>query len=322
MEINEKDLYEAFGLDIEEGAEDAELADPQIENDEAEGGEEQELTDPAEDFNEEDDETDEADSADDDNEQAEDDAESDDAGTPKGKNAQSPEERAHHAAIRRRAELEAKVSAARTEAEERAAKEFEELLRLNPIKDPKTGKDITTLEEYRAAKASFEEKKQTDILKKSGMSREELDGYISDLPEVKAAREEAARAREASAKAQIDSDIAEISKYDPTIRSIEDLAKSESYSAIYDRVANHNDTLLDAYKFVHSEAIAKRNLEAARNAERQKAAGKAHLQRTAARGSGAVSVPGEVMAFYREMNPGVSDAEIAKHYQKAQKGSN
>lgn len=321
MELSEKDYYEAFGLEPEdiEGAEDAEVTDPHEDTDDAEGAEEQELTDPAEEFDEDDDETDQTDSADDDDEQAEDDAESTDTGTPKGKNAQSPEERAHHAAIRRRAELEAKISKAKSEAEERAAKEFEELLRLNPMKDPKTGKDITTLEEYRAAKASLEEKKQTDILKRSGMSREELDGYISDLPEVKAAREEAARAREASAKAQIDSDIAEISKYDPAIRTIEDLAKSESYSAIYDRVANHNDTLLDAYKFIHGEAIAKRNLEAARVAERQKAAGKAHLQRTATRGSGAVSVPSDVMAFYRDVNPGVSDAEIAKHYQKNQK---
>ncbi len=319
MEINEKDLYEAFGLDIEEGAEDAELTAPQIENNDAEGGEEQELTDPAEEIDEDDDEMDEADSADDDDEQAEDTAESTDTGASKEKNAQSPEERARFAAARRKAELEAKISAAKTEAEERAAKDIEELLRLSPMKDPKTGKTITTAEEYRAAKASLSEKKQTDLLKKSGISREELDAYVSDLPEVKAAREEAARAREASAKAQIDADIAEIAKYDPAIRSIEDLAKSESYSAIYDRVTKHNDSLLDAYKFVHGEAIARRNLEAAKAAERQKAAGKAHLVGTAARSGGAVSVPKDTLDMYRLLNPSASDAEIARHYNKNNK---
>lgn len=319
MELTEKDIYEAFGFDAEEGAKDADVTDPQSEDDNAKGAEEQEITDPAEDIDEVGDLEDRADSADDEDGQAETDAKSDDDGTPKGKNAQSKEERARFAAQRRKAEHEADIEKARNEAEERAAREFEELLQINPIKDPRTGKAITNLEEYRAAKPAIEEKKQTDILKKSGLSREELDGYISDLPEVKAAREESERLRRENAKAQIDADIAEISKFDPAIRTVEDLAKSENYSAIYDRVTKHNDSLLDAYKFVNSEAIARKNLEAARNAERQKAQGKAHLVGTSPRGGGMLGVPKDVADMYRLFNPGASDAEIVRHYNKSQK---
>ena len=320
MEYNEKDFYEAFGLTVE-GEEEADLADPHTDEGEAEGEEEQEFAAPAQEDVEEEEAIDGSESDADDDEAGEDNAESDEKaeeGAPDGKNAQSREERARFAAQRRRAELEAKISKARSEAEERAAKEIEELLLINPMKDPKTGKPITTAEEYRAAKDSLAEKKQTDLLKKTGMSKEELEGYISDLPEVKAAREETERIKRENARAQIERDIAEIAKYDPSIRTIEDLAKSESYNAIYERVTQHNDSLFDAYRFVHGEAIAKKNLEAARNAERQKAAGKAHLSRTAGRGGSGVNVPKDVMEMYRELNPGISDAEIAKHYQKSQ----
>ena len=45
-----------------------------------------------------------------------------------------------------------------------------------------------------------------------------------------------------------------------------------------------------------------------------KAASKGHLTSTKQQGDGALSVPGDEMALFREFLPGASDAEIQKYY--------
>lgn len=313
MGMTEKEIYEAFGFE-EEGAKAAELADPQ-DSDLAEGEKGQETADPADDdtaetVNDEDEGTDaDADGADE-----------DDEADRKGEgSAQSPEERAKHAAARRKAETDAAVKRAVNDAEQSAAADFEELLRISALKDPLTGKRITTRAEFEASRANFTEKNRSDVMKRTGMSKEELDALVSDLPEVKAAKVAQAKAAEEGAKAELMRQVGEITKFDPSITSlselVRDLESDGSYSEFYEKV-NKGYTLPDAYKLVRGDAISKKTTEAVRAAERQRAAGKAHMQRTAQRGSGAAAVPGKVKSYYKSLFPDMSDADIAKHYQK------
>ena len=273
MELGEKDIYEAFDLDFE-GEKDSEGADPQLEN-EADGGNGQDVADPADSMSDDDTDIDDRDGNTEDTDEAgKDDAASnaDEGGAPTEKKAQSPEERAKHAAARRKAEKDAAVAKARSEAEDSARKEIEELLALSSLKDPSTGKAITTREEFIVAKEHFTDEKNRQILRKIGMTKEELDAYISDMPEIKAAREAAESARRTSLKAKIDNDIAEISKIDPSIKSIEDLAKDlhsdGTFDAFYEKV-NRGYSFIDAYKLLRGDVVLKNTLEAAKAAERR-----------------------------------------------------
>ena len=45
-------------------------------------------------------------------------------------------------------------------------------------------------------------------------------------------------------------------------------------------------------------------------------AGTRHLAATVNRASGGVPVPADVAAQYRALNPGISDGEIARHYNR------
>ena len=71
-------------------------------------------------------------------------------------------------------------------------------------------------------------------------------------------------------------------------------------------------TFLQAYGRAVKAANARAKGTAASSAA--KAAGKGHLSSTSTRGEGALPVPADEMALIRELNPGLSDAEIQKYY--------
>ena len=155
-----------------------------------------------------------------------------------------------------------------------------------------------------------------------GMSDAEYQQMIAGLPEVQAAREQAAAAekvtqenRRAQMQAQLEREIAQIAAIDPTVQSMDDLVKLESYPKIFERV-NQGMSVYDAWRLENMDAI----LDAGRKgAARQAAANrdsKDHLKVTKARGDGGQlkAVPADVMQMYRALNPDKTDEQILKHY--------
>ncbi len=109
--------------------------------------------------------------------------------------------------------------------------------------------------------------------------------------------------------------IREIAALDPSIRGPEDLLGMECYPRFYELVRRGN-SFVDAYRLANFDALAARAAEFGRQAARAAAASKQHLLRTRTRGADAVSVPAEIREGYKAMNPGISDAEIARHYMR------
>ena len=105
----------------------------------------------------------------------------------------------------------------------------------------------------------------------------------------------------------------EIAALDPSIRGPEDLLCMECYPRFYE-LARRGNSFVDAYRLANFDTLAARAAEMGRQAARAAAASKQHLLRTQSRGADAVSVPAEIREGYRAMNPGISDAEIARHY--------
>lgn len=159
-------------------------------------------------------------------------------------------------------------------------------------------------------------------MQKSGMSPEEYQTYVNDLPEVRAARQakEAAdkvarEAREREAKIRVEEQLKEIQAIDPAIKDIRDLSRMETYPKLYDLV-KRGYSISDAYKLANYDTLTARKAEASKQAVINAAKSKEHLSSTKSRGSGAVSVPADVAADYRLWNPDMTDDEIQKDYQK------
>lgn len=245
-----------------------------------------------------------------------------DAGTAET-STQSPEDNAKYAAARRKAEAERDAAIEKAQAEARAYAErtVAEALKAMGMQNPYSGEPIDTKDKLDAYVKRHAQEQKTTLLRRSGMSEKELGELIEDLPEVKEAREAKKRAedaekqaREMQARASIDRQIEEIGRLDPTIKSIADLTASANYQEVYDRV-KQGYTLMDAYKLANWDRLQKNALSAAQQAARN-AGSKAHMAAHSARGTGTVTVPAEVIAEYRQMMPGITDAEITAHYNK------
>lgn len=292
MEI---DYNEVFGVAPETGAEEQEAAAPA-----EEGAEEQEVAAPA----------------------------VDESGEAPQETQEEPpqktEEDARYAAARRKAEQERDqaIAQARQEAQAQAQRAIDEAFRNAGLTNPYTNQPITSKAEYDAYLERFQAEQRENIQKKSGMSQVQFSQFLNSLPEIRQAREAQAKAeqatrqaREQAAKANLEQQMKEISKMDPTIKGLGDLAKMANYQQFVDLVKRGN-TFTDAYKLANFDALTQRAAQASRQTAMQAAASKEHLTATTQRGQGAVTVPDEVKSEYRAFNPDATDEEIARHYNK------
>lgn len=307
---NEIDYAALFGVDV--GEEEQEVAEPaEVDEDASEGEEAQEITEPAEEIEDDAGESDGDGSASGERESAE-------------RPTQSREERARYAAARREAERERDETVARVrrEAQEEAQRVIDAAFADSGMSNPYTGQPIRTKAEYDAYRAQHAEEQKASFKRKSGLSDAEFSRMIESLPEVQAARAAQAKAESDAkaaaaerANAAIAEEVRKIGEMDPSIKSMEDLQASGSWSAVYEK-AMKGYSLADAYKLVNFDAIRTRTAEAASRAAVHAAQGKAHMRATQARGSGSVEVPAEIKAEYRALMPDITDAEIARHYNK------
>lgn len=246
----------------------------------------------------------------------------DDIGSPETtrEGVQSPEENARFAAARRDAERQRDAAiAAEREASRKAMEDvFASLGMVNPY----TGKPIRSKEEFDAYRVSHDEAQKKQFMQTYNMDEEEYNSMLNQLPEVRAAREVAERARMAeneskreSAKAHLDEQVREISKLDPEIKTVDDIIKHNSYKEVLKKVKS-GYSVLDAYRVVNFERLTKNASAAARQQVMNAHSGKEHLMQTAQRGTGIEMVPSDVRQMYRDINPEMSDAEIAKEYAK------
>lgn len=237
------------------------------------------------------------------------------------------EDDARFAAARRKAEAERDEAIARVrkEAEEQAARTIDGFFQNSGLINPYTRQPIRSKAEYDAYRTQYEAEQKAALLKKSGMNDAEFQQFVSGLPEVREAREakeqaEAAvkAARQEQAKVKVAEQLKEIQAIDPAIKELKDLSKLDTYPQIYDMV-RRGYSIVDAYRLANYDALTQQAAEKSRQAAINAAKSKEHLTPTAQRGAGAVTVPEDIKAEYRMLNPGITDAEIQKHYQKYMK---
>lgn len=240
-----------------------------------------------------------------------------------GKPVQSAEERHRQAGLRRQAEEQARAQAQQAALDEAYRAAFAG--RLNPY----TGRPILNqadFQEYQRAQEAERGKRQMEQLQKAGIDPAALQSVVEQLPVVRQARQVLDEAQQAKTAAEAERartwfgeqlrGIAALG-LDPDVGSLEDLAGKypDKYPEMMDRVRK-GATLVEAYQTVNFEAILAKRTAAAKQAALNSTAGKEHLQPTAPAGGqgGSVEVPADVRQMYRELNPGLSDADIRREY--------
>lgn len=227
---------------------------------------------------------------------------------PKGDTAvQSPEERSRQAYGRRQRELEAAVNAAR--AEERA--NVDKLLKSLGIKNPQSGEAVDTLDGL--------EKYERELVSRrieSGKPREDdIRRIVREETQPKQPEQREPTPEET--QAMIVSQVAEIGRLDPSVKSLEDILRSDVGVRFRQYVAaNPGTDFVEAYKAVAQHRIQAAERAAAEQTARNRIDSKSHLSPTTQRGSGSSPVPKAELEIYRALMPGVSDAEFERHYNR------
>lgn len=234
------------------------------------------------------------------------------------KQVQSAEERHRQAALRRAREKQEWQDKTQQAVDAAYAK----LLggQINPF----TGKPITTQAEYEAYEAMKAQQSTNNALQKAGidpsliqqmvqqevapmkqqMRAEQAQRYEAQAAEYNRRMEEA---KEAAAKS-----IAAL--YDPAIQSFDDILAMPTVGKFNDLLQKGN-SFEESFYLANREAIDKRRAAAAYQKGVAAGASKQHLSPApAASGAEPVIVPADVARSYREVTPGMTDAEIAKDY--------
>ena len=226
---------------------------------------------------------------------------------------QSAEENARYAAIRRRAEDDAKR---RYDSEMNAINQQIAAM-CRGITHPTTGQPITNVRDYMDALAIQQRQANEQELQEKGVDPALIDRMIAQNPIVMQAQQVIERSQVTEAEARIEKDIAELSKYDPNIKGVKDLAELPNFPDIVNLVANNNLSLLDAYKAVNFDSFMHQTNDAARQQAINQMRGKAHLQSQGsgvATGDDDVDVPSEIMSNWKA--EGKTEKQIRELYKK------
>ncbi|MGM9684167.1 MAG: hypothetical protein ACI3XQ_11285 [Eubacteriales bacterium] len=225
---------------------------------------------------------------------------------------QTKEENAVYAKARRQAEAELKKH------KDEFMRDIDASIANAGLIDPYTGKPVSDKKAFDAYLQHLRENTLDNDAKALGVTREQLDELARRHPDVIAAREterkaaeERQKAEREAASARFTSDIAEISKLNPDIKTFDDLKKLDKFDDIYDLIKtgyrpNH------AYQIVYADQINQSIRANAEQAARNAVNGKSHLTKAQPSGEGQTEVPESLMQTMRELMPGKSDAELRK----------
>ena len=246
-----------------------------------------------------------------------------------GKTTQTPEENARFARQRREAEQRAAIEKAKAEAKAEAEAEAKktldatltDLFKRAQLTDTFTDKPITNIDEFNAWEKRYNSESFAQDLREGNLDPEKLAKYLDDRKAEDNKAAEQARAIEEQKRAQeavqqrMSAEIAQIHDINPDVNTLADLDKLPRAKEFRENLKQIMDSpIVAAYKRTYGQETASSAAAAARQQTINSVNGRAHLTATTARGTGMSSVPADIAAEYRELMPGLTDAEIQKHY--------
>lgn len=224
---------------------------------------------------------------------------------------QSAEENARYAAIRRRAEEDARR---RYEGEMNAMNQQIAAI-CQGITHPVTKAPITSMRDYIDALRAQQRMVNERELEEKGVDPALIDRMIEANPVVMQAKQVIEHSKVTEAEAAIQRDIAEVSKIDPNIKGVQDLLELETFPQMLSWL-QRGANLVEAYKMVNFDNFMQHTNDAARQQAINQMRGKSHLQ---SQGTGVatgdddlVEVPAEIMSRYKA--EGKTEKQIRELY--------
>lgn len=124
-------------------------------------------------------------------------------------------------------------------------------------------------------------------------------------------REQMEKAKQPQVNPVVQAQLEQIARMDPAMKDLGAILNSDIGEAFRGFVDRGDDFVTAFYKAGKLQEQVKSK---AAEADKAKASSKGHLSSTKQQGAGALSVPSDEMALFRELMPGATEAEIQKYY--------
>lgn len=221
-----------------------------------------------------------------------------------------------------------RVSRERAEREARQRVDRQIAARFGQYQNPVTGEPVRTLDDYFAALDAQEEAQNRRIMENATSqlpqeTREALLSVFENNPKQRAL-EAQINALQSQLNAQegermLAEQMQELRQLDPEVTSLEYLVAQPEFPE-FDRMVRTGLSLTDAYKLAFFDRLTQRNTAATKQAAINAARSKSHLA-PAGNGQGAPDdgLTDEMIAEYRQFNPRMTRAEIARYHKKYEK---
>lgn len=244
---------------------------------------------------------------------------------------QTDEENSKYAAARRKAEEEfnKKLEAEKSSYQSEINDLIKSLGIASPYGDQKGIETIEDLREYSKARAEELRAEEREELLNAGLSEDRMNEIINNAvennPAVIKAKQDAAEYERLKAleqkkatEAVMNQELSLIQQLDPTVKNLKEVFEDAKGQEISKIVAESNGaiSISQAYKLIHFDDIVNRRGVASRQQAINSMSGKDHLNRSTQTGKGGVDVPSAYAAEYRWYFPNASDDEIAEEYRK------
>lgn len=186
------------------------------------------------------------------------------------------------------------------------------------MKNPYTGKEITTEAELNAYRAAYAADQRNQKLQDMGIDPSQLNEIVGSLPEVQEARAYMAQQRQQQATAMMEGQFNDMKKDYPdcgfdSVAAM--MADPEGLKVLEFWRDSPSLTIADAYLIKNKDKIRAQQTAAAKQGAMNQMNSKGHLKQT--KGSTAKGeVPADVIDGYRMYFPKATMAEIAEMYRK------
>lgn len=242
------------------------------------------------------------------------------------------QQRRENAARRRQQErqtaIDQAVQAALEAEREKQNKQMEVFFSRAGLKNPNTGEPITNFEQFDDWYKQHSLAQLQRDLKAGNLTVEGLQQAMDTHPVIQQLLQQQAAAAaapqqipqqpqlSAAEQALVDADLAKISAWDPSIKSVNDLMVMPGADTFREYV-KRGYSFADAFYHTHKERIDQQMIEAAKQQALNNARSKDHLNSvTNSRANGMKEVPAAELAMFRAINPHATDAEIQAYYNK------
>lgn len=233
-------------------------------------------------------------------------------------------ERAEQARLRRERErkqaIDAAVAAERRANEEKLKEIFAGLGLTDRYHD---NRPITNQAEYEQWRESNNAAGLNRRLKEGQLTPQDIQDIVEASPTIQQTRavmerqeQERERQNRAAYERMVSDELAEISRIDPSVKTLEDALKLPTGKEFSRLVQENGLTFSEAFRLANEDRLDQIRNRTAREQAARAQASTAHLQSVAGGNRGGVRVPSETMEVYRVLHPDWSNERIREDYRK------